>query len=187
MSKIFFISGPSGVGKGSLIHGLKSRHPEYIFPPSCTTRNPRPNEKQGDPYFFISKESFLEKIKNDEFLEWAKVHEGYLYGTLKKTLLDPIKENKTVIKEFDVQGFLQIRNKLSKKNYTSIFLYPAEPVENLVERIRTRAPISNDDLKKRIHSMKKEMELASLYDHKIISVEKNIDKLIRDAEKIIEK
>ena len=180
--KIFFISGPSGVGKGTLINELKKAHPEYVFPPSCTTRKPRPGEIDGETYYFISKQEFQKKIENDEFLEYAEVHGGNFYGTLKKPLLDPIHKGKIVIREFDVQGFVQAKERLPRKYYESVFLVPAETTEELIRRIRNRAPISDEEIKRRLESMKKEMELSYIYDHKIISVGGKIHEMTEEME-----
>jgi len=183
--KIFFISGPSGVGKGTLINALRENHTEFEFPPSCTTRDPRPGEINGKTYFFITKDEFEQKIKNSEFLEYACVHGKNFYGTLKAPLLDPIKNGKIVIREFDVQGFEQARERLPKETFVSIFLKPAESVAQLVERIKERAPISDEDLQERIISMENELKKSEIYDYTIISEEGKIEKLITDTEKII--
>ena len=183
--KIIFISGPSGVGKGTLINALRERHPDWIFPPSCTTRDPRPGEKEGETYYFISKDDFRARIENGEFLEYAEVHGGNLYGTLKAPLLDGVKNGKIVIREFDVQGFAQAKEILERDTYTSIFLTPAEEVEALVKRIRERAPITDSEVEQRIESMKKELNMAHIYDHKIISVGGKIDQMVADTESII--
>lgn len=185
IGKIFFISGPSGVGKGTLIDALRKRHPEWEFPPSCTTRAPRPGETEGKTYYFITKEAFDAKIKNGDFLEYAIVHGGNMYGTLKGPLLEPAKAGKIVIREFDVQGFVQAREVLGREDYESIFLKPAEDIDTLVKRIRERAPISDAEVEKRIESMQKELDKAELYDHHIISYGGQIERMIKDAEDII--
>jgi guanylate kinase len=183
--KIFFFSGPSGVGKGTLIRALKERHPDWVFPPSCTTRAPRPGEKEGETYFFVSKESFQKKKEAGEFLEWAEVHEGNLYGTLKAPLLDPVKNGKIVIREFDVQGFASAREKLDRAVYESFFIRPDKGVEQLIDRIHRRAPMSDEELHRRIISMKREFEYAHLYDHQIYSVENKIPEMIEAVEEVI--
>lgn len=183
--RIFFISGPSGVGKGTVISALQERHPDWLFPPSCTTRAPRPGEREGETYFFISHKEFQKRIAAGEFLEWAEVHHENLYGTLRAPLLDGVKKGKVVIREFDVQGFAQAREKLSREIFTSIFIKPAEGVDILIQRIRERAPIAEEDLACRVESMKRELSLERLYDHTVISVHKKIDQMILDTEKII--
>lgn len=183
---IFFVSGPSGVGKGTVIDLLRARHPEFVFPPSCTTRDPRPGEVEGETYFFISKEEFRAKIEAGDFLEYAIVHGGNYYGTLKHKLLDPASEGETVIREFDVQGFSQAREVLDRDLYTSIFIRPEDDnLDLLVERIHARAPISEEDVAHRVESMKKELALAEIYDHQVISVHQEIDELYAGVETLI--
>ena len=183
--KIFFISGPSGVGKGTLISALRERHPDWAFPPSCTTRDPRAGEVDGVTYFFISREKFREKIEAGEFLEYAEVHQGNLYGTLRDKLLNPAKKGKIVIREFDVQGFDQARQKLSRDDYVSIFLQTEGGVEELIKRITSRSPISDEELAHRIESMKNEFAHAKLYDYIVFSRENKIQEMVEEVEKII--
>jgi len=183
---IFFISGPSGVGKGTVIDLLRERHPEFAFPPSCTTRDPRPGEIEGETYFFISKEEFKAKIEAGDFLEYAIVHGGNYYGTLKHKLLEPAEAGNVVIREFDVQGFSQAREVLDRDLYTSIFIRPeGDDLDLLVERIHARAPISDEDVAHRVESMKKELALAEIYDHQVISVHQKIDELYNGVESLI--
>jgi guanylate kinase len=183
--KIFFISGPSGVGKGTLISALRERHLDWEFPPSCTTRDPRKGEINGKTYFFISRKKFQEKIDAGDFLEYAEVHQGNLYGTLKNKLLNPVKLGKIVIREFDVQGFDQARKKLDHKDYISIFLQTEGGAEELVKRITERAPMSEEELAHRIKSMKNEFIHAKLYDYVVFSRENQIEQMIIEVEEII--
>lgn len=183
--KIFFFSGPSGVGKGTLIQALRERHSDWVFPPSCTTRDPRPGEVEGETYFFISKEEFQQKKEAGAFLEWAEVHGGNWYGTLRAPLLDSIKEGKTVIREFDVQGFAAAREKLDRGDYESFFIRPDKGIDQLIDRIHRRAPMSEEELSRRIVSMKKEFEYAHMYDHQIYSIENKIPEMIEAVEGII--
>lgn len=185
MGKIIFISGPSGVGKGTVISALQKRHPEWKFPPSCTTRSPRPGEKDGDTYFFISREEFEKRIEKGEFLEYAQVHNGNLYGTLRRPLVEGVESGNIVVREFDVQGFAQAREKLPREYYISLFLKPAEGVDILVQRIQERAPISEEELQHRIHSMKQEIAQENLYDHTVLSHHGEIDRMVEDVEKVI--
>jgi guanylate kinase len=183
--KIIFISGPSGVGKGTVIDALRKNHPDFLFPPSCTTRDPRPGEVEGETYFFITREKFQKKIKSREFLEYACVHGGHFYGTLKQPLLDGVKKGKTVIREFDVQGFEQAQTRLPREIFTSIFLKPDEPLDALVQRIRERAPISDEEVEKRIKSMEQELSKVDLYHHVVLSRGGDITTLIQNVEHII--
>ncbi len=183
--KIVFISGPSGVGKGTLINALRERHPDWVFPPSCTTRQPRKGEIEGETYFFISREKFQEKIEAGDFLEYAEVHHGNLYGTLKNELLNPAKNGRTVIREFDVQGFEQARQKLDREDYISIFLKTEGGASELVRRIHQRAPMSDEELNRRLQSMTNELAKSELYDYVVFSRENQIEQMILDTEKII--
>jgi guanylate kinase len=183
--KIFFFSGPSGVGKGTLINHLRETQPTWVFPPSCTTRAPRPGEVDGETYFFITPEEFEAKIAVGDFLEYAHVHGETYYGTLREKILDPVRHGKTVIREFDVQGFTQARERLNREDFVSIFLRPAEDLDTLVRRIKERAPIAEEELSKRVASMQKELALADIYDYQIFSEDGNLEKLFKDAEAII--
>ncbi len=118
-------------------------------------------------------------------MEWANVHGENFYGTLKTPLLKGVKEGKVVIREFDVQGFLQAKDRLPSETFISIFLKPAEDIDALVRRIRERAPISDEDVERRIVSMKNELALADNYDFDVISVEGEIEKMVQDTEAVI--
>jgi len=183
--KIFFFSGPSGVGKGTLINHLRETQSDFVFPPSCTTRAPRPGEVDGETYYFITKKEFEQKIEAGDFLEYAHVHGETYYGTLKQKIMEPVEAGKIVIREFDVQGFSQARERLDRQNFVSIFLRPAEDLNTLVRRIKERAPISDEELEKRVDSMEKELLSADMYDYQIFSEDGNLTKLFADAEAII--
>lgn len=185
IGKIFFISGPSGVGKGTLINALRERHGDWVFPPSCTTRDPRPGEIDGETYYFISREEFRKRIAAGDFLEYAEVHGGNLYGTLQQKLIEPMQNGKIVIREFDVQGYTQAVERLPREYYESIFLYPADGVEELVRRIKERAPIADEEVERRLESMRKELDKAELYDHWVYSKAGEIDDMVVGAEAVI--
>lgn len=170
---LFLILGPSGVGKGTQINLLKEQHPEYIFPQSVTTRSMRPEESDGNPYFFISNKKFDQHIKKGNFLEWAEVHKAARYGTLKKEIEKQLKKNKTVIKELDIQGLIQIKStiekedlELIKQHLRSIFIMPPS-METLVERITERAPIKEVELNRRLESAEQEIRQAGICDYLI--------------------
>jgi len=187
---LYLILGPSGVGKGTQINLLKQRHPEYVFPQSVTTRNMRPGESNGDPYFFINDEEFEDHIQNHDFLEWAEVHKAARYGTLLKPIKEALSDNKTVIKELDIQGLMQIKETIEKEGYEelkkqlqSIFIMPPSE-ETLIKRITQRAPIKEIELQSRLESAKNEIDQADVCDH-IISTDDN-DSIEDVYEKLIE-
>lgn len=183
--KIIFISGPSGVGKGTVINWLRENKTEYLFPPSCTTRAMRPGEVEGKTYYFVTKEQFKDRIEEGEFLEYAHVHGGNMYGTLKKPLLEGVEAGKIVIREFDVQGYMQAKERLPREDFVSIFLKPAEGEEDLKQRIRERAPITEEELEMRMESMRKELTYMHEYDHEVFSYSGQQQRLIDDVLTII--
>ncbi len=181
---LFIISGPSGVGKGTVIRALKAKYPQFVFPISHTTRAIRPGEKDGETYHFISAERFKSEIDKGNFLEWAQVHQKDYYGTLKKPIMDALEAGKIVIREVDVQGFHSIRKVVPKENLTTIFL-KAESPEKLLERIAKRGKLPQEEIDRRMESAKREMADADLFDYQVWSLEDQIPKCVADVEKII--
>jgi len=172
------------VGKGTVISVLKSDFPQFVYPISHTTREKRPNEKDGEVYHFIHPDRFREGIKNGEFLEWAQVHKSSYYGTLKKPIVDALEAGKIVIREVDVQGFHSISKVIPLKNLVTIFL-KAESLEKLQERIVKRGKLPDDEIARRMESAKKELEAAQLFDYQIWSLEGKIPECVAEVEKII--
>ncbi|MBT6068209.1 guanylate kinase [Candidatus Peregrinibacteria bacterium] len=181
--KLVLILGPSGSGKGTVLEFLKQEHPEFIFPLSCTTRPSRPTEKDGEVYRFISLEEFKEKIENDEFLEYAFIHDMHYYGTLKKPIMDALQEGRIVVREVDVQGVRSIRELLPPEQLVTIFL--RADWDSLEHRIRNRAPISDEELAERHESFLKEMAWQDECDYKVDSIEGQIPEVCSDVDKLI--
>ncbi|PIS04126.1 guanylate kinase, partial [Candidatus Peregrinibacteria bacterium CG10_big_fil_rev_8_21_14_0_10_44_7] len=102
--KLFLILGSSGSGKGTVLAGLRDRHPEFVFPKSCTTRKPRENKTGEEVYHFVSKDEFKKMIDEGDFLEWAQVHGEHYYGTMKQPIMDALNAGHIVVREVDVQG-----------------------------------------------------------------------------------
>ena len=181
--KLVLILGPSGSGKGTVLDFLKHKHPEFVFPLSCTTRQMRPNEKDGDVYNFVSEKVFKEKIENGEFLEYAFIHDMNYYGTLKKPILDALESGKVVVREVDVQGVRSIREILPADLLITIFLNANW--DDLEKRICKRAPITDEELKERHESYPREMKWLEECDFVVESVEGKIDEQCRVVEDII--
>ena len=173
-SKFILVIGPSGVGKGTMLQLLRERHPEVVFPISATTRDPRPGEKEGETYYFISKEDFESKIEENEFLEYACVHGKNYYGTLKKQIVDALDEGKTVVREIDYQGYLSVLKTDLAPRVKSIFILPPS-IERLKERIRDRAPISEEELDARMESLQKEIAVAEECDVQLPLIDGDIE------------
>lgn len=182
--KLFLILGPSGSGKGTVIQYLRREFPEAVFPVSCTTRSPRPGERDGDVYHFLNKEDFQKRIAAGEFLEWAVVHNDNFYGTLKRPILDALAAGKIVIREVDMQGVDSIRKLLLRNQVIAIFI-TAPSWENLKHRILKRSVLSHEGLAHREKSFEREMEFSKQCDYVVMSEEGKIKEFCREVEGIV--
>lgn len=182
--KLFLILGSSGSGKGTVLTGLRERHSDWIFPLSCTTRDKRPNEREGEVYYFISKGEFEEKKEAGDFLETAIVHQDNYYGTLKEPILDALSEGRIVVREVDVQGLRSIREVIPKDNLVSIFL-TVENWDELKGRILNRAEMSDEELEKRHESFLQEKEWEKECDHVLMTRTGETEEMIGHVEEII--
>ena len=163
---ILILSGPSGCGKSTLLKEVYKDISDYYFSISTTTRAPRVGEKNGVDYFFVTKEEFEADIKNDDFLEYAKVHDNY-YGTSLKPINKALDEGKLVIFDIDVQGHEIVRDKLSSI-VTSVFI-TTPSLEILETRLNSRNTDSVEIIEKRIKNAKGEVEYFQDYDYLIIN------------------
>lgn len=135
---------PSGSGKGLLVNHLRKTMPWLYFAVSCTTREPRPDEKEGETYHFITKEAFDQKIKENAFLEWAEFS-GNRYGTLVSEILTPLRVGRVVVREVELQGILAIKEIIPAAQRTIIYI-DGGPWEILERRTLARAPMSAEHL-----------------------------------------
>lgn len=164
-SKLFVISGPSGVGKGTICKKLLKKLDSAALSISMTTRPSRRGEKDGVNYFFVSKEGFKKAIETDLLLEYAEVYGNY-YGTPKSYVFSQLEEGKDVILEIDVQGALNV-----KKNYEDsvlIFIMPPS-INELENRIRKRGKDSEEIIKKRMACARAEIDLKGKYDFVVVN------------------
>jgi len=163
--KLIVLTGPSGVGKGTLLKSLLERHPSLYFSVSMTTRQPRSGEVDGKNYYFVRLEKFQEMIAGQEFLEWAE-YAGNYYGTPRKVLEEKISQGQWVILEIEVAGAKQIAH--SFPDALRIFLLPPSP-EVLEQRLRDRALDTEAAIQKRLEQSEQEIATAKEFDVQIIN------------------
>ena len=159
------ISGPSGVGKGSVCAALIAKDPNTVFSVSATTRSPRRGEIDGKDYYFISKEEFLLKIDHGDFLEWAEVFGNY-YGTPVAEIQRLLHEGKNVLLDIDTQGANQVRTVCPEG--VSIFILPPSFAE-LERRITARGSETEEMRAIRLSQAEQEIRLAEQYDYSIVN------------------
>ena len=162
---LLVISGPSGVGKGTVLHDLMNTQKNLVYSVSVTTRKQRPGEIEGVSYFFKTHEEFEKMIKEDKFLEYAKVHDNY-YGTPKEFVEEKINEGKIVILEIDVQGALNVKKNIDNGVY--IFLAPPS-LSELKNRIVNRGTETESDINLRMSNAKKELSYIKNYDYLVVN------------------
>tara|TARA_B100001027_G_C16145513_1_gene275630 strand:- start:7 stop:636 length:630 start_codon:yes stop_codon:yes gene_type:complete len=165
-SGMFILSSPSGAGKTTLVKKI-SKNKNFSVSISHTTRQPRPNEKNGKDYFFISKNSFKKLIKKGEFLEHAKVFDNY-YGSSKNLVIKKLKQGKNVVFDIDWQGTRQIKNKKLNYKLLSIFILPPSKKE-LLKRLNKREKKNTKTVKKRMKGFNKDLSKWKLYDYVVVN------------------
>ena len=178
------VSGPSGVGKDSIIQALKHRHLPLHVVVTSTNREPRPNEVDGVDYHFVSTHRFEEMIHNDELLEHAVVYGDYK-GIPKRQIRDAFATGKDVILRVDVQGAARLRQLFPEA--VLIFLVPANEDE-LIQRLKARHSETHDSLQRRIETARQEMHQLTEFDYVVVNrdeqLQEAVDKIIAiiDAE-----
>lgn len=177
--RLFVLSGPSGVGKGTLRQHALNNIPSLKYSISCTTRKPREGETDGVEYRFISHETFQDYISRKLFLEYAHVHEDY-YGTLKADVVNDLEAGYDVLLEIDVQGALQVKEKMP----SAVLIFVAPPsVEVLTQRLRGRHSESEESLRVRLSNAIGELALKDKYDYVIVN--DDLDTACEELRKII--
>ena len=176
------VSGPSGCGKGSILKELAKKE-NIAISISATTRKIRDGEVDGKDYFYLTKAEFMEKIENDEILEYNE-YCGFLYGTLKEQVRKLLNEKEVVILEIDVNGAAAVKNEF---DVVKIFIVPPS-LEVLKERLKFRGTETKDSFNARLNKAKDELKLAEKYDYVVINDSINLaaDKInhVIEAEKL---
>ncbi len=162
---LIVVSGPSGVGKGTICKELFKSSDDIHLSVSVTTRAAREGEVHGKNYFFISKEEFLHMIENDELLEYAQVYDNF-YGTPKKFVMEQLDIGRDILLEIDIQGALQVKEKYPEGVF--VFIVPPS-MEELRNRIVGRGTETLEAINKRFSSAYDEIDLMSNYDYYIIN------------------
>ena len=184
---MFILSSPSGAGKTTLVKKI-SKNRNFSVSISHTTRMPRPKEKNGKDYFFVSKNYFKKLIKKKEFIEHAKVFDNY-YGSSKRLITEKLKRGKNIVFDIDWQGTRQIKNKKLNYKLVTIFILPPSRKE-LLKRLTKRENKNMKTVKKRMKEFQKDLSRWKEYDYVVINDNlqkcyKNIMKIIKGKNKIV--
>lgn len=161
------ITGPSGVGKGTLIRELRRLLPEVELSVSATTRAPRPGEQDGSEYHFLAPEEFERRVDAGEFLEWA-TYSGNRYGTLRSEVESRTRRGAPVVLEIEVQGARQVRETMPEA--VRIFIEPPT-AETLRERLRGRGTDDAETIERRLEEARKELRASDEFAHRVTNDE----------------
>jgi guanylate kinase len=176
MAKVFVITGPSGVGKGTLIRGLLERLPELKLSVSATTRQPRPGEQSGEHYHFMDPDEFERRVAADEFVEHA-AYSGSNYGTLRSELEGRLNEGVPVVLEIELQGARQVREAMPEA--IQVFIAPPSP-ETLRTRLIGRGTDTPEQVQRRLETAAAELGAQPEFPHVVVNdrLEEALDALV---------
>ena len=177
--RLIVLTGPSGVGKGTLLNSLLERHPELVLSISVTTRSPRPGEVDGKSYFFVDRDKFQKMIDSNQLLEWAEFA-GNFYGTPRLPVIENIKQSKLVVLEIELYGARQIQQSFPEA--LRIFILPPSMAE-LEKRLRGRGQDSDEAIAKRLQKATEEVEAAGEFDLRVVN--DNFARTLQNLETIL--
>lgn len=165
--QLIVLVGPTAVGKGTIVAWITAHFPGFVLSISATTRPPRPGERDGVHYFFVSGEQFDSMIAHDELLEWAVVHGVHRYGTPIAALEEQLDAGKNVILEIDIQGARQVSRKI--KRSVSVFVHPPS-FEELTQRLDSRGTESEAERRVRLATAAREIAASGECDYQVVNV-----------------
>ncbi len=164
---LLVVSGPSGVGKGTLIDEVLKHQPSVRKSVSCTTRAPRAGEREGEDYYFVTADEFARMREAGELLEWAAVHQDLLYGTPREPVEAALAEGQDIVLEIDYQGARSVREQLGN---AAVLVFVAPPSwQVLMDRLRGRDTESEEAVTKRVASAQTELANIGMFDYIIIN------------------
>jgi guanylate kinase len=179
VGKVFVITGPSGVGKGTLIERLLERAPQLELSVSATTREPRPDEEDGRDYHFLTPEEFEQRVEAGDFLEHA-TYSGNRYGTLLQEVERRLSEGRSVVLEIEVQGARQVR--VAMPEAVLIFIAPPDPAA-LRQRLEGRGTDSEEAIERRLRTAEIELEAQPEFPHVIVN--DDVQKAAAELERLV--
>lgn len=166
---LFVLSGPSGVGKGTVKQALLETMEDICLSISVTTRKPRGNELQCKDYFFVDQKKFNDMIKNNQLLEWAQVYSNW-YGTPRQFVLERLQQGCDVLLEIDIQGAMQVKNKMPE----AVFIFLAPPdLNELARRLCSRGEDSQESIDLRLATCEAEMAHIKYYNYVVVNNQVN--------------
>ena len=165
MAKVFVITGPSGVGKGTLIRALVDRIPSLDLSVSATTRAPRPGEQDGVAYHFLARDEFERRVAADEFVEWAE-YSGNRYGTLRSELDRRLEDGIPVVLEIELQGARQVRETMPEA--VQVFIAPPSR-QTLRTRLLGRGTDTPEQVKRRLETADAELAAQPEFKHVVVN------------------
>lgn len=181
--RLFVLSGPSGVGKTTIVRTLLQRIERLEFSVSCTTRPPRPGEREGRDYYFISEEEFAALVAADEFLEYALVY-GHRYGTLWREIERRLAQGQSVLLDIDTQGARQVHRRGGRLGLPMRFIFILPPSrEELRQRIERRGSESPEELERRLQAAWREVEAGLWFDYLVVN--RDLEEAIAQVARLI--
>lgn len=181
--RIVVLSAPSGGGKTTIAKAVRDRYPDrFGFSVSATTRKPRPGERDGEAYYFLSRDEFQKRVKQGDFLEHAE-YAGELYGTLKSEVEKVLGAGRHVLLDIEVEGARQVREKYPPPRSVSIFILPSDP-RVLLERLLSRKSESPAEIKQRLDRATYELKNATTFDRFVKN--DSLDEAVAEVVKVVE-